>query len=65
MEFQKTVPLEADKKKIFYVDATCPLVIKVHKEAERHYKNGYTIILIDIKIIQKLLVQWVKSLKIK
>ena len=45
----KTVPLEADKKKIFYVDATCPLVIKVHKEAERHYKNGYKIILIGHK----------------
>jgi len=45
----KTVPLEADKKKIFYVDATCPLVIKVHREAERHYKNGYTIILIGHK----------------
>ena len=45
----KTVPIEADKKKIFYVDATCPLVIKVHREAERHYKNGYTIILIGHK----------------
>jgi len=45
----KAVPLEADKKKIFYVDATCPLVIKVHREAERHYKNGYTIILIGHK----------------
>ena len=45
----KTVPLEADKKKIFYVDATCPLVIKVHREAERHHKNGYKIILIGHK----------------
>ena len=45
----KTVPAEAENKKIFYVDATCPLVTKVHREAERHYKNGYTIILIGHK----------------
>ena len=42
----KTVPKDAKIKKIFYVDATCPLVTKVHREAERHHKNGYTIILI-------------------
>jgi 4-hydroxy-3-methylbut-2-en-1-yl diphosphate reductase len=45
----KTVPIEAENEKIFYVDATCPLVTKVHKEAERHHKNGYTIILIGHK----------------
>jgi len=45
----KTVPAEAESKKIFYVDATCPLVTKVHREAERHNKNGYTIILIGHK----------------
>ena len=45
----KTVPAEAENKKIFYVDATCPLVTKVHREAERHHKNGYTIILIGHK----------------
>jgi len=45
----KTVPLEAENKKIFYVDATCPLVTKVHREAERHLKNGCTIILIGHK----------------
>ena len=45
----KTVPIEAKNKKIFYVDATCPLVTKVHREAERHLKNGYTIILIGHK----------------
>ena len=45
----KTVPAEAESKKIFYVDATCPLVTKVHREAERHLKNGYTIILIGHK----------------
>jgi 4-hydroxy-3-methylbut-2-en-1-yl diphosphate reductase len=45
----KTVPIEAQNKKIFYVDATCPLVTKVHREAERHLKNGFTIILIGHK----------------
>jgi len=45
----KTVPAEAESRKIFFVDATCPLVTKVHREAERYYKNGYTIILIGHK----------------
>jgi 4-hydroxy-3-methylbut-2-en-1-yl diphosphate reductase len=45
----KTVPIDAENKKIFYVDATCPLVTKVHREAERHDKNGCTIILIGHK----------------
>ncbi len=42
----KNVPKEADNKKIFYVDATCPLVSKVHRETEQLYKTGYDIILI-------------------
>ena len=42
----KTIPEEAKNKKIFYIDATCPLVTKVHREAERLNKNGYKIILI-------------------
>jgi 4-hydroxy-3-methylbut-2-enyl diphosphate reductase len=42
----KSVPEEAKYKNMFYIDATCPLVSKVHREAERHYKNGKTIILI-------------------
>ena len=42
----KNVPREADNKKIFYVDATCPLVSKVHRETEQLYKTGYDIILI-------------------
>ena len=45
----KSVPKEASKKKMFYIDATCPLVTKVHREAERHNKNGYKIILIGHK----------------
>ena len=42
----KSVPIEAKNRKMFYIDATCPLVTKVHKESERHYKNGYQIILV-------------------
>ena len=45
----KSVPAEASNKKMFYIDATCPLVTKVHREAERHNKNGYKIILIGHK----------------
>ena len=45
----KTVPRSAEENKIFYIDATCPLVTKVHREAERHDKNGYKIILIGHK----------------
>jgi len=45
----KSVPEEAENKKIFYIDATCPLVTKVHKESERHYKNGYQVILVGHK----------------
>ena len=45
----KSVPEEALNKKMFYIDATCPLVTKVHREAERHNKNGYKIILIGHK----------------
>ena len=45
----KAVPKEAENKKMFYIDATCPLVTKVHRESERHYKNGYQIILIGHK----------------
>lgn len=42
----KKVPQEAQRREMFYIDATCPLVSKVHREAERHYKNGKKIILI-------------------
>jgi len=45
----KSVPKEATNMKMFYIDATCPLVTKVHKEAERHYKNGNKIVLIGHK----------------
>ena len=42
----KTVPAEAEQRKLFYLDATCPLVSKVHREAERHARHGRQIILI-------------------
>jgi 4-hydroxy-3-methylbut-2-enyl diphosphate reductase len=42
----KSVPREAAKRKLFYVDATCPLVTKVHVDAERHFAAGRQIILI-------------------
>jgi len=42
----KSVPEEAEEKKLSFVDATCPLVSKVHRESEQLYKKGYDIILI-------------------
>tara|TARA_B110000858_G_scaffold184922_1_gene226586 strand:+ start:89 stop:1033 length:945 start_codon:yes stop_codon:yes gene_type:complete len=42
----KSVPLEAQKKELSYLDATCPLVSKVHRESEQLFKNGFDIILV-------------------
>ena len=42
----KAVPIEADNYKMEYIDATCPLVSKVHREAENLHKTGYHIVLI-------------------
>ena len=42
----KSVPAEAERRNMFYVDATCPLVSKVHREAERHHKMGRHIVMI-------------------
>ncbi|MGH1397905.1 MAG: 4-hydroxy-3-methylbut-2-enyl diphosphate reductase [Alphaproteobacteria bacterium] len=42
----KSVPEAAAAREMFYIDATCPLVSKVHREAERYYKQGLQIILI-------------------
>ena len=42
----KSVPAEAEARHLFYLDATCPLVSKVHREAERHARTGHQIILI-------------------
>jgi 4-hydroxy-3-methylbut-2-enyl diphosphate reductase len=42
----KSVPAAASARQMIYVDATCPLVSKVHIEAERHSQNGLQIIMI-------------------
>ena len=42
----KAVPAEAERREMIYVDATCPLVSKVHVEAERHHQNGMQIVMI-------------------
>jgi len=42
----KAVPAAAAAREMVYVDATCPLVSKVHVEAERHHKSGREIVLI-------------------
>lgn len=42
----KSVPENAEAREMFYIDATCPLVSKVHREAERYHKGGRQIILI-------------------
>lgn len=36
----KAVPAEAQRRNLLYLDATCPLVSKVHREAERHFAGG-------------------------
>ena len=45
----KKVPKEAKELNMKYIDATCPLVSKVHREAENMHKSGYHIILIGHK----------------
>ena len=42
----KSVPQTAQGRNMFYIDATCPLVSKVHREAERYHKMGQQIVLI-------------------
>lgn len=42
----KAVPAEAQSRNLFSIDATCPLVFKVHSEAQRHFDVGLKIILI-------------------
>ncbi len=42
----KSVPAAAEAREMLFVDATCPLVSKVHIEAERHYGNGLQMIMI-------------------
>jgi 4-hydroxy-3-methylbut-2-enyl diphosphate reductase len=42
----KSVPVDAAQRNMFYLDATCPLVSKVHKEAEIHHRRDREILLI-------------------
>ena len=42
----KSVPEEAKRRQMFFLDATCPLVSKVHREAERHHSQGRHVLLI-------------------
>ena len=42
----KSVPQAAEARQMLYVDATCPLVSKVHIEAERHHANGLQMVMI-------------------
>ncbi len=42
----KSVPAEASQRNLFAIDATCPLVTKVHREAEVHHKRGRHILLV-------------------
>jgi 4-hydroxy-3-methylbut-2-en-1-yl diphosphate reductase len=42
----KSIPAEAQRRNLFALDATCPLVTKVHREAEIHHRRGREIVLI-------------------
>ncbi len=45
----KSVPADAKARNLIAIDATCPLVTKVHREAELHHRRGRTIVLIGHK----------------
>ncbi len=42
----KSIPAEAASRNIFAIDATCPLVTKVHREAELHHRHGRQVLLV-------------------
>jgi 4-hydroxy-3-methylbut-2-enyl diphosphate reductase len=42
----RSIPAEASRRNLFALDATCPLVTKVHREAEIHHRRGREIVLI-------------------
>src|SRR6478736_2599455 len=44
----KSVPAEAAQRRFFAIDATCPLVTKVHREAELHWRRGRTVVLVGL-----------------
>jgi len=45
----KSVPADAEARNLFFLDATCPLVSKVHKQAMRHERLGRHVVLIGHK----------------
>ncbi len=45
----KSVPQEAERRQLLAIDATCPLVTKVHREAEIHHRRGRQVILVGHK----------------
>ncbi len=42
----KSIPKQASAREIFAIDATCPLVTKVHREAELHHRQGRQVLLV-------------------
>ncbi|MXO62423.1 4-hydroxy-3-methylbut-2-enyl diphosphate reductase [Qipengyuania oceanensis] len=42
----KSVPAEAERRELYYLDATCPLVSKVHRQAERQLEKGRHIVFV-------------------
>jgi 4-hydroxy-3-methylbut-2-enyl diphosphate reductase len=42
----RTVPEDAARRNLFVLDATCPLVTKVHREAEIHFRRGREVVLV-------------------
>jgi 4-hydroxy-3-methylbut-2-en-1-yl diphosphate reductase len=42
----KSIPQDAEARNIYAIDATCPLVTKVHREAELHHKQGRQVLLV-------------------
>jgi 4-hydroxy-3-methylbut-2-enyl diphosphate reductase len=45
----KSVPVDAERRNLLAIDATCPLVTKVHREAEIHFRRGRKVVLVGHK----------------
>jgi 4-hydroxy-3-methylbut-2-en-1-yl diphosphate reductase len=59
----KAVPAEAARREMVFVDATCPLVSKVHIEAERHHEAGLQMVMIGHAAIPKPSARWANCLQ--
>ena len=53
----KSVPMDAKVKKLSFLDATCPLVSKVHRESEQLYKKGYPCRIIETNGKYRVIIQ--------